>query len=98
MSATARGDSTADLEDQRNQALQTLAGSIDVSYYVTSNGAMRIATSSGTVLLDTSVHELSYDAAAKVTADTVFGAITVEGNDITDTLTGRHGRRADCAA
>ena len=88
VSGKARGQSTADLEDQRNQALQTLAEAIDVSYSVSSDGAMRIATSSGTVLLDSKVHELSYDPAAKVTADTVFDAISVDGVDITSTLSG----------
>jgi flagellar hook-associated protein 1 FlgK len=86
--ASARGQSAADLEDQRNEALQTLAENIDVTYYVTSTGAMHIATSSGTLLLDSSVHELSYDSSTAVTADTVFGAITVDGNDITESLTG----------
>lgn len=84
----ARGQSTADLEDQRNQTLQTLSEAIDVSYYVSSDGAMRIATSSGTVLLDSKAHELSYDPAAKVTADTVFDAISVDGIDLTDSLSG----------
>ncbi|MBU1174149.1 MAG: flagellar hook-associated protein FlgK [Alphaproteobacteria bacterium] len=88
VTATARKLSTADLEDQRNQALQTLAEAIDVSYCVSSDGTMRIATSSGTVLLDSKVHALSYDPAAIVTADTVFEAITVDGKDITGTLSG----------
>lgn len=81
--AQARGDSTADLEDQRNTALQTLAGQLDVKYYVTSDNQMRISTASGTTLLDSSVHELAYASAATVTSATVFDGITVDGKDIT---------------
>ena len=83
VAARARGDSSADLEDQRNTALATITGLMDVSYYVTSGGEMRIATTSGTTLLDSHVHELSYSAAAVATSDTVFSAITVDGKDVT---------------
>jgi flagellar hook-associated protein 1 FlgK len=81
--AAARGQSTADLEDQRNVALQAIAGQMDVSYYVNSDNEMRISTASGTPLLDSRVHELSYSSAALATAATVFSAITVGGKDIT---------------
>ena len=81
--ASARGESTADLEDQRNTALQAIAAEMDVSYYVNSDNQMRIYTAGGTTLLDSKAHELSYSAAGTVTADTVFGAITVDGKDVT---------------
>lgn len=84
--AQSRGDSTADLEDQRNTALQTLSEQMDVRYYVTADNQMRISTASGTTLLDSSVHELSYSSAATVTSGTVFEAITVNGKDITAQL------------
>lgn len=81
--AQARGDATGDLEDQRNTALQTLSGQMDVKYYVTSDNQMRISTSTGTTLLDSNVHELSYSSAAAVTSATVFDGIIVDGRDIT---------------
>ena len=84
--ASARGESTADLEDQRNTALQAIAAEIDVSYYVNSDNQMRIYTAGGTTLLDSKAHELSYSAAGTVTADTVFGAITVDGKDVTSQI------------
>lgn len=80
------GQSTGDLEDQRNTALQTLAGDIDVRYQTDSNGSLRISTSSGTALLDSAVHGLSYTPASSVNADTTFSAISVGGKDITGTL------------
>ncbi|GGF44499.1 flagellar hook-associated protein 1 [Youhaiella tibetensis] len=83
VAAKARGDSTADLEDQRNAALKSITGLMDVSYYVTSRGEMRISTSSGTTLLDSSVHTISYSAAATAATGTVFSAIAVDGKDIT---------------
>ncbi|MDP3406805.1 flagellar hook-associated protein FlgK [Bosea sp. (in: a-proteobacteria)] len=81
--AQSRGEATADLEDTRNTALQTLSGQIDVKYYVTSDNQMRISTASGTTLLDSRAHELSSSSAAAVTRDTVFSGITVDGKDIT---------------
>lgn len=81
--AQSRGEATADLEDTRNTALQTLSGQIDVKYYVTSDNQMRISTASGTTLLDSRAHELSSSSAAAVTRDTVFSGITVDDKDIT---------------
>jgi flagellar hook-associated protein 1 FlgK len=84
--AQSRGEPTADLEDQRNTALQRLSEQMEVRYYVTVDNQMRITTASGTTLLDGSVHELSYSSAAAVTSATVFEAITVNGKDITAQL------------
>lgn len=87
VTAKAKGESTADLEDKRNTALQTLSTLMNVSYLVKANGEMRVSTGSGTVLVDGSAHTLSYSPAAAVTADTVFDAITVDGKAVTDEIT-----------
>jgi len=92
----ALGQNTADLEDQRNEALKGLATNIDVTYQVDSNGMMRISTASGKALLDSSVHTLSYTSAASVSASTVYSAsgtsgfqgIMIDGVDMTNALTG----------
>lgn len=89
--ASATGSSTADLEDQRNQALKELSSLMDISYFTNGNGAVQVYTTSGTALLDGSVHHLSYNAASIVTADSVYSTsgssalsgITVDGKDIT---------------
>jgi flagellar hook-associated protein 1 FlgK len=86
VAANAAGRSTADLEDQRNTALRTIASLIDVDTTTTSTGALWITTTGGTALLDASVHELTYSPAAATTADTVFDAITVDGRDVTDEI------------
>jgi flagellar hook-associated protein 1 FlgK len=91
----ASGQSTADLEDQRNTALQDVASKMNVSYYTTSTGDLQVYTSSGQALVDSSAHTLSYTAAADVTASTTYSAgsssgfsgIAVNGVDITSQIT-----------
>ncbi|MEZ2146114.1 flagellar hook-associated protein FlgK [Bradyrhizobium sp. DN5] len=93
----AAGQSTADLEDQRNTALQDLASKMNISYFTASNGDLQIYTNSGQALVDSSAHTISYTAAANVTASTTytagssssgFSAITVNGVDITSQISG----------
>ncbi|ALK08082.1 flagellar hook-associated protein FlgK [Blastochloris viridis] len=81
--AAARGDSTADLEDKRYTALQSVAEKMNVTYFINSSGAMNIYSSTGQALLTSTVHEISYVAAGSVTASTTFNPITVDGVDIT---------------
>jgi flagellar hook-associated protein 1 FlgK len=83
VAAKALGQSTADLEDQRNAALQSISSQIDVSYKVKSDDEMLISTGSGTTLLNGAVHHLGYTPAAVVTSATSFAGITVDGTDIT---------------
>lgn len=93
----AAGQSTADLEDQRNTALQDLASQMNVNYFTASNGDIQIYTKSGQALVDSSAHTISYTAASNVTASTTytagssssgFSAITVNGVDITSQISG----------
>ncbi|WP_256805889.1 flagellar hook-associated protein FlgK [Bradyrhizobium sp. Bra64] len=93
----AAGQSTADLEDQRNTALQDVASKMNISYFTASNGDLQVYTTSGQALVDSSAHTISYTAAAKVTASTTytagssssgFSAITVNGVDITSQISG----------
>ncbi|WP_337996889.1 flagellar hook-associated protein FlgK [Oleispirillum naphthae] len=94
--ASANGDSTADLEDQRRTALEELSGYMDITTFTTSSGAVRIYTSSGQALLTSTVHELSYAATGTLTADTVYdsggsGAISgimLDGEDVTGKIEG----------
>jgi flagellar hook-associated protein 1 FlgK len=91
----ATGGSTADLEDQRNTALQDLSSKMNVSYFTASNGDLQVYTSSGQSLVDTMAHTLSYTPAANVTASTSyssgsssgFSAITLNGVDVTSQIT-----------
>jgi len=91
----AAGQSTADLEDQRNSALQDVASQMNVNYYTASNGDLQVYTASGQSLVDSSAHLLSYTPVASVTASTTYSAgsssgfsgITVNGVDITAQIT-----------
>ncbi|HLG81812.1 MAG TPA: flagellar hook-associated protein FlgK [Bradyrhizobium sp.] len=89
----ASGQSTADLEDQRNTALKDIASKMNVSYYTTSNGDLQVYTSSGQALVDASgAHKISYTTASDVTSSTTypssgFSGITVNGVDITSQIT-----------
>ncbi|MCR6632563.1 MAG: flagellar hook-associated protein FlgK [Magnetospirillum sp.] len=88
--AQAAGKSTADLEDQRNAALQTVAEQLDISYFTDSTGAMKVYTASGQVLVGAEVHELSFTAAGTVNAGSTYpgtlSGITVNGQDITKSI------------
>ncbi|MGQ9365021.1 flagellar hook-associated protein FlgK [Azospirillum sp. ST 5-10] len=79
--AKALGQDTSDLEDQRTLALQSLSTDIGISYQTESSGRVRVYTSSGTALVDSTVHELAYTPAATVSATTTFSAITIGGKD-----------------
>ncbi|UVO38496.1 flagellar hook-associated protein FlgK [Bradyrhizobium arachidis] len=93
----AAGQSTADLEDQRNTALQDVASKMNISYYTASNGDLQVYTTTGQALVDSSAHKISYTAAANVSSSTTyttgssssgFSAITVNGVDVTSQITG----------
>lgn len=89
-SMTAQGQSTADLEDQRMQTLLELSEMMEVNYYFTSNNELRIYTSAGQPLLDSSAHTLSFVETSTVNSATVYpdslSGVYVNGVDITSTL------------
>jgi flagellar hook-associated protein 1 len=91
--AAAAGQPTADLEDQRDSALQDIASQMNISYYTTSSGDLQVYTSSGQALVDASgAHTISYTAASNVTSSTTYpsggiSGITVNGVDITSQIT-----------
>lgn len=88
--AQAAGESTGDLEDQRNAALQTVAEQIGITYYTGSNGAVTVYTESGQLLVGSEVYELSFTAANGVSASdsypSTLSGITVNGKDITSSI------------
>ncbi|MFC0240435.1 flagellar hook-associated protein FlgK [Rhodopseudomonas telluris] len=89
--AAAAGQSTADLEDERNTALQDVSSQMNISYYTAANGDLQISTTSGQALVDSSAHTLSYTPASSVSASTSsssggFSGIVVNGVDITSQI------------
>jgi flagellar hook-associated protein 1 len=91
VTAKAAGRSTADLEDQRDAALKSLAGMMDVSYSLDSDGRMQVFTGSGAALVTTRPHPLSFTAATSIDAGTLYSqgdlsGITLNGRDISDSI------------
>lgn len=88
--AQAAGETTSDLEDQRNAALQTVAEQIGITYYTGSNGAVTVYTESGQLLVGSQVYELSFTAANGVSASdsypSTLSGISVNGKDITSSI------------
>ncbi|SHM38073.1 flagellar hook-associated protein FlgK [Roseibium suaedae] len=93
VAAKASGASTGDLEDQRNTALAELSQYLGVTSFLGSDGSMKVYTTSGQVLVDSTAHTLSFDETATITASQSYdgtssglSGITVDGNDITDSI------------
>lgn len=84
-------DGVADLEDQRDDALRTLSGLIDITYFKRENGEMVIQTTDGIMLLDRDPHKLSHNAISQASATTSYAGggisgIYVDGVDITNSI------------
>ncbi len=91
--AQASGQSTADLEDQRRTALQSLSEDIGVTSFVDGNGNMQVYSSGGTALIDSTgtVHTLSHTASSGLSASTTYtgggiSGIMLNGTDITNQI------------
>lgn len=80
-SALASNQPTVDLEDQRDQAVNTISQYTNVTVMQRDNGQIALYTSSGTALLDGSAQEFSVGS----DGDTVLNAV---GSDVTGSLTG----------
>ncbi|CAO4163202.1 flagellar hook-associated protein FlgK [Methylorubrum aminovorans] len=72
--ATSAGDpSRPELEDQRDQALTSLSGLIDINAVTQSDGSVSVLTSSGVTLLDRSnAATLSFDARGTLSANALY--------------------------
>ncbi|MBB4265503.1 flagellar hook-associated protein FlgK [Roseospira visakhapatnamensis] len=94
--ATATGDPTADLLDSQRVMLETLSGLVDITYFTTGTGELRVYSAGGTPLLTSSAQTLSYTPFGRMTADAAYDpsgggtvqGIEVHGTDITAALSG----------
>lgn len=81
---------TTDLQDQRDQKLDTLAKQLGITYFTRDHGEVVVLTSGGTTLVDGStVHHLSFTTTSQITAAQQYtpggpglGGVTVDGLDI----------------
>lgn len=74
--ATLSGNDASTLKDQRDLAVVRIAEQVDISTFVSSNGAMSILTGRGQSLIENELFQLQYTPAASVNGSTVFGALT----------------------
>lgn len=90
VATTASGGDATDLEDQRDAALQTLAGDIGVSYFVAPDNRMQVYTTSGDLLVGDQANALAYTAASTLSASATYPAqisgITLGGRDVTTSI------------
>ncbi len=91
VAAQQQGLSTADLENQRAQQMQTLSGLLGVSFVPQGDGNMLVFTTSGIELPTNEANALSVSSATIGPGATYPGSIppiTLNGVDVTDQLTG----------
>jgi flagellar hook-associated protein 1 FlgK len=86
----ALGASAADLEDQRQVALQGLSEEIGIQYFVSEQNQVSIYSTGGELLLGAKAATLSYDAPGSLSASATYPGgipgITLNGKDITTNL------------
>lgn len=84
----AQGQSTADLEDQRMVQLGNLSSQMDVTYFFTAGNQLKVYTTTGQPLVDSTAHALGYDASSGSSSSTVYSALTLNGQDVTASISG----------
>jgi len=85
--AIANNQSTATLEDQRNEAVQQLSQQMNITAYTTSNDNI-VVLLGGQTLVSSSAEQLSFTAAGTLTASSPTSGITLNGLDVTSEITG----------
>jgi len=87
-STQAQGDSTAELEDLRDQAINKVAGFVDIRTFARPSGAKVVTLADGRTLADIRANALSHAAAAAFSPDITYpavgvGSILLNGTDVT---------------
>jgi flagellar hook-associated protein 1 FlgK len=84
----AQGQSTATLQDQRDQALSQVAQLMGVTSYERPDGSMVVLAASGQTLVDgSSVSTFGYAPSGVVTAGSTLSNVTLDGQNITSSIT-----------
>lgn len=84
---SAMGQSTAALQDQRDQAVNQVAQLIGIKTFNRPDGSVVVTTTTGQLLVDSTVQHLGYTASGTVTATTPMSPVTWNGTDITQDIT-----------
>ena len=87
-SANIKGEGVVSLEERRDQAIDRIAGLIDLRVLPQSTGTVFLSTTSGTALLDQIPRVLVYDPVGQVNTGTRFAEITIHRPDPSTGLAG----------
>jgi flagellar hook-associated protein 1 len=85
--AIAFNQSTATLEDQRNEAVQQLSQQLNITAYTTANDNM-VVLLGGQTLVNSSAQQLSFTAEGTLSASTPTSGISINGLNVTSEITG----------
>jgi flagellar hook-associated protein 1 FlgK len=84
----AMGQSTATLQDQRDQSVAQVSQLVGISTYARPDGTLEVLTSQGQSLVDgTTANQFGFTPAGSVTATTALSPLTLDGTDVTSTTT-----------
>ena len=91
--ARAKGEPTAELEDLRDQAINTVSKLVDVRYFARPSGAVVVTLADGRMLADTRANTLTHPASAALSPDISYpnpgiAPILLNGTDITTVVQG----------
>jgi flagellar hook-associated protein 1 len=85
--ARAFNQSTATLEDERDQAVRQLAQQMNIQAYVHSDDSMVVLTGGGKTLVDQVAEQLTFNPSGTVTAGSPVSGISLNGLNITSDIT-----------
>jgi flagellar hook-associated protein 1 len=86
--ARAFNQSTASIEDQRDQAVQQLAQQMDIQAFTRADDSMVVVTGSGKTLVNGIGEQLQFTPSGTVVAGSPVSGITINGLDITNEIKG----------
>ena len=86
--ARAFNQSTATLEDQRDQALQQLAQQLDIQAFTRADDSVVVLTSGGKTLVNSVAEKLSFTPSGTVVAGSPLSGVTIDGIDVSNEIHG----------
>ncbi len=86
--ARAFNQSTATLDDQRDQALQQLAQQLDIQAFTRADDSVVVLTSGGKTLVNSIAEKLSFTPSGTVVAGSPVSGVSINGLDITSEIHG----------
>jgi flagellar hook-associated protein 1 FlgK len=83
--------SSADLEDQRDQLLLTINKNLSIGSFERTNNKITVSTADGRLMLDDTLIPMSFVATSSLTAATAGQPVQLGGADVTSSITAKEG-------